>query len=478
MKPGEQVNSRHRGAFRVRRRCSPRAYNPATAGVTTLELLVACSIFVIVIVVAYAIMLRSHDTFNLGATTSEVQERARLCMDTLTRELLETSIASVDTAQRTFQRGVGGTFSDNFEYVAAAFPAPIACLNESCAWVFNALTHQPRLPNAYLGQNYTERLFPHQTIVSVIGGSKVWPNTDNTNCPFCNAPFFIENPAHLDGVKFFTPRTVQGKFITEEGFDNAVDFQGILFYFPFYNTETRTLELRRYAFYISDLFSTDPVTGEVNPLYADRQAIARGNAIQPPANPPPMPAWMNPKTHNPPGKPTLFDLLDTNADGRIDIKHNVVNAECTWEQFCCVDGRQLVFSKNASDATGFTSFWLQIELATGRISCLFSCRRAGASWWRWCQFTRMESYPDFPAYRSEPAYTVLGTNLADIQISTHGSNPHISGVNPWGIREQNPAANPNGRLVRITIAFERPVMVGGVEYQPTTVLQTEVWPRN
>jgi hypothetical protein len=441
-----------------------------------LELMVTCSIFALVIAVAYAIMLRGQDTFNMGATTGEVQERARLCMDTITRELLETSIVSVDTAQRTFSNGWGGTFSDNFEYLPIAFPAPVACLNPSCAWVYNAVSGTPRLPNAYLGQNYIETLSVAKTIVSVSSGSKVWPRTENESCPFCGSPFFITNPAYLDGVKFFTPRTVSGDFVNQEGFDDAPDWQGILFYFPYYNTETRMLELRRYSFYISDLFSEDPVTGKLNPLYHDtsvqfpKATLDTVNQTWPMPNPAPPAEWLDPLTHNPVGKPTLFDFLDTDLDGTIDIKHNVANAECMWEDFRCWNGQWLWFQK-----VGMTSsFWIQIDLATGRTSCSYQ----SGEWWRWCQFTRRESYPDFPGYKSEPPYTILGTNLADIQISTCGSNPYGSVANPLGVREENPGANSNGRRVRITMAFERPVIVGGIEYQPINVLQTEIWPRN
>ncbi|MDQ7778420.1 MAG: prepilin-type N-terminal cleavage/methylation domain-containing protein [Planctomycetota bacterium] len=441
-------------------------------GVTLVELMVACSIFAVVITVAYAIMMRGQDTFNVGAATSEVQERARLCMDTITNELLETSIASADTAQRWYNQGWGGMFCDNFEYLPIAFPAPMACLNPACQWVRDPGSMNPREPNAYLGFNYTENQQIDESIISIVEGSKVWPNTSLDQCPHCGSFFFLTNPAQLDAIKFFTPRTVSGVFINNEGSDASPDWQGILFYLPYYNTATRSLELRRYAFYLSDLFTEDPVTGDPNPLFADTQA-SMTNMTWPWVNPPAPAEWMDPLTHNPVGKPTLFDLLDTDSDGTIDLHHDVAAGECMWEQFQVWNGTWLSYGKGVWGATN-KSFWLGIDLSTGQMNVSYW----SDTWWRWAFFTRRESYADFPGYISEPPYKLLGNYLADIQISTYGSNPYGEVVNPLGVREQNPGANPNGRQVRITIGFEKPVMVGEIEYQPISVLQTVITPRN
>lgn len=422
-------------------------------GFTLLELIVAMSIMAIIITAVFVVAAEGQKGFDTDIVQSNLQFNARKAIEMLSKDLTNSGIKHIDTAYRSWNRGGNNYSQRNHFFFSVASPNPVReCVNPLCYWSTRVapgmVDDGPHLPSAFAAYHWEQFRAGAADTQSLLKYGKAFGESVLTRCPYCNNPMSI-GTIHLDGVKLMSPIDINGENIYLEDTDRKADWQAIIFYAPVQLTPG-TLELRRAIVYITDLMDpiiparteanvSGPFPPFANPLYA-----VGGNTLAESGSP-----WNQWDANNPPGKPTMYDLLDFDKDDLMEVECDSSDADL--EDFQTI-GNTVWYRKRDANH----NFDITINMLTGVVSWNVSISQGGQTWTRTANYQRTT--------------LAAGSYLAGIDISTAASNPYDAVINPTGVSDLN--------VVRVVMVMDRPTLDVGKERHVETVLQTTIYPRH
>jgi prepilin-type N-terminal cleavage/methylation domain-containing protein len=415
-----------------------------TAAFTLIELLITVAIFALMIAAIFQILVSAQGNMNSGLALNSVEGTAREMIASIGRDVRESSYAYIFAGDWLATGGAGAVsivearnyFSSTPGVGGATLAPGLAnegggqCPNAACTWCNHTegANLVPTVPNAFLAR-------PVRNNPQTPGPSSPPPSFSfsagdargrlfghlgpGDPCPFCNTALAAD--VFFGGLLLFSPRRADNSF--SYGGDSGYEavWESMVFYCPFRNPNTGNYEMRRYAFFASDV----PGAGG------------------PPAN--------------------LFDLLDFDGNGVIesppmtDQTGNFV-LDADGERFCLVPA-----------ASGTGNDLLYTRWATGRLFRIQVDRATGAA-------TVTVTGGAFPGTHTIPLRMKrFALGLSDFDASTFINNPSWNPgapVNPTGVMEPG--------IVRITLQVDRPGQSrrGNVMDHEETVQTTALRPRN
>jgi prepilin-type N-terminal cleavage/methylation domain-containing protein len=414
-------------------------------GFTLVEMMMAVAIFALAVGVVFQLSATAHRSLRVSISRSDVEGGASLLLAQLGRDVRESSYAYIFAGDWLAQRSGSGEvtlavarnyFSDspmvggNLLVPGLAGEGWGQCPNPVCHWAVRDAsgTPSPVLPHAVLAR-------PLRNNPQI--GSATWPPVSpffsdldakgrlfnrippGGRCPFCGA--VLKDEAFFSGLMVFSPRAKGHHFSYGGPGRKEVRWEAMIFYCPFRDSDTGLSEMRRYAFFASD--------------------------VHPDAS--------------------LADLLDFDGNGIIESPpmtdqnwHFVLDADA--EQFCLVDdgtgAHHLHYAR--WDGGAGRSFRIGINRATAVADVTVT----GGP------------YPTGGAIQIPLSMKRCAPGITDFDASTVINNP--SWMNA-GV-QQNPTGVLEPGVVRVTFQVDKPPVAGRTTTHPPieTVQSTLLRPRN
>ncbi|MEK7485746.1 MAG: hypothetical protein AABZ60_15600, partial [Planctomycetota bacterium] len=328
---------------------------PSQKRFTMVEVGISLVISVIILGATFSIFTTSQNFFYSESTVLVSHESTRITMNKLVSELNETSLLTVDTVFR--PNGIH-LWANDFKETT---PGNKHCTSNTNLFPGSAQSHAA----------WSYSLDPGDLSVTEYHG-RHWFNFQGNLCPIHGD--FLANDAYLDGVKFFSPRNKDGfLMLNAKGF---MDWQSIVFYFPYRAAGASTFELRRYEVFLSDMFDPNPGV-------------------------------------------TLLSLWDFNEDGRVDDGEDFLFPGYDPIPEAGISDRFEVFSDSIR--------WLKVQ-GTKKNELVIN-RATGDTTWI---LENVKGFTETKTFIKPPRTIAYG--LFDIEISTQKSNPYDEFAYPEGVK--------------------------------------------
>lgn len=329
-------------------------------GFTLVEMMIVTVIFSVLAGVAFKMLNNVTQLQEQAFSSTDMQVNADHVFEDLSFYLKKSSLKFVDTRMRVRD---GSVFEASDKFPVSYFPEMMQCPNENCPYAWNADVNSADPETGMFSSNYgyysDSGNLDHNR--SYFGNSAADRGTAHAGKIY-NDYFQPDHPGEtvcrydgsvlrqwltMDVLQFPVPYDMKHEFVVGEGQDERPDWQGYLIYAPYYNRGQETLEIRRYAIFLTDFFFRLPWRGDnKNPLYTGSMNDIRSgvtdvydqNYVGPRTDSSPKStyndidingsksgffpdAWGSDPQDND-DKPTLHDLFDFDGDGQIETNHN------------------------------------------------------------------------------------------------------------------------------------------------------------
>jgi prepilin-type N-terminal cleavage/methylation domain-containing protein len=392
-------------------------------GVTLIELMVAVSIFSLMVVVIFSMLATAQRSMKSDMARDAAEGTGTRLIDRIGRDIRESSYAYVHAGD--WLAGHDGTGAVAILVARNYFSASPAtggvaqvpgisdegwqqCPNPACPWsnFQTALGTDPKFPNAILAR--PTRNNPQSGSVPSVPLSFAFSDNDargrlfghlaaGANCPFCDTA--LSTDAYFGGLLVFSPRRADRSYSYGGSSGYETRWESMIFYCPFRDPNTGLYSMRRYQFYAASL-----------------------------------PAGASP--------PSLVDLLDFNGNGVIETPP-MTRTDGTL----ALDAEGEAFHLQPNSGRNDLRY-VKWDNAAGRAFEILVNRQAGTASVR----SQGGAFDSGGFVTMNLEMFQFGLGVSDFDVSTFINNPSW----PVGGNAVNPAGVMEPGVVRVTFQVDRP----------------------